>query len=205
MEARRAETFGARSERSGDDSAVPALLGRETPTLTGKASAPATPAAPTPSPRSRSGASHGEELFAERPPMLISGMARARSVPPPEFDGRCQAELRSASTLGKRKPRPLRDGVLLVEAGRIVRLTVEQWQGCAQRSRLLTFVRRCRSILVKGYGILSCAATLTARNPLEISGTNTAACDLTGPPGRNGPRRPVPCFAACIRRRRWPG
>ena len=77
---------GARSERSGDDSAVPARLGRETPTPHRKSFFPGTQAAPTPSPRSRSGASHGEELFAERPAILMAGMARAWSVPPPAFE-----------------------------------------------------------------------------------------------------------------------
>ncbi len=74
---------GARSERSGDDSAVPARLGRETPTPHRKRFCRRRPAAPRPSPGKRSGASHGEELFAERCAMLMAGMAGLWSVPPP--------------------------------------------------------------------------------------------------------------------------
>jgi len=68
---------GARSEQSGDDSAVPTRLGRETPTPLWTSLCPREPSAPTPTPGIRSGASHGAELFAGSPAMLVAGMTLA--------------------------------------------------------------------------------------------------------------------------------
>jgi hypothetical protein len=78
MEARKGrDPLGARSERSGDDSAVPARLGRETPTPRPTSLCPREPSAPTPTPGIRSGASHGAELFAGPPAMLMAGTTLA--------------------------------------------------------------------------------------------------------------------------------
>ena len=68
---------GARSERSGDDSAVPAPLGRETPTPHTISLCLRLPWAPTQFPGTRSGVSHGVELFAGPPAMSMAGVTLA--------------------------------------------------------------------------------------------------------------------------------